>query len=71
MYRFTRLELYSAETGSRNMAETAGMNFLTPTSYSTPIHYGVYLDSLCPFVDVTFNITPLYRGWDLATFVSV
>ena len=44
--------------------------FWPPLPIRPPIHYGVYLDSLCPFVGGTFNITPLYRRWDLVTFVQ-
>ena len=58
--------------GIRNMAENAGMNFLTPTPYSTPYTLGGLSAILVPFVREIFNITPLYRRWYLAIFdVSV
>ena len=44
--------------------------FWPPLSIRPPIHHGVYLHSLCPFVDETFNITPLYRRSDLAIFAQ-
>jgi len=42
--------------------------FWPPLPIRPPIHYGVYLDSVWPFVDETFNITPLYRRSDFAIF---
>ena len=43
-----------------------------PTAFNAANILGVYLDSLCAFTYVTFNIMPLYRLSDIATFnVSV
>ena len=44
-----RREVSGAETGKRNMAENAGMNFLTTTSYSTPYTLGGLSALLVPF----------------------
>ena len=41
--------------------------FRPPLPIRPPIHYGAYLDSLCPFTYETFYIMPLYRLSDFAT----
>ena len=46
MYRYTPREHSSAETGTRNMADTTGMNFSTPLPIRPPTSHAEHVRSL-------------------------
>jgi len=51
----------SGQTGSRNMAATRFLDFLTPTSYSTPNTLGGLSRTVTDLPPVAVTITPLLR----------
>ena len=56
------------QTGSRNMAATRFLDFLTPTSYSTPNTLGGLTRTVTELPGGNLSITPLLRPSDLEIF---
>ena len=63
--KIRRATAISGQTGSRNMAETGYWTRSHRLPIHSPIHYGVYLDSIYHFTLETLIQGPLLRGLDL------